>query len=204
MGTSIATALLKHGVTVVGGARDPTSPKTQAAVASLPGLKVVSIAEAVQGADFVFLTTPYDAVKDAVAAAGDGLKGKIVVDCTNPIGPGLSHGLGNVRSGTEVLQELLPESQVVKAYSVIGAENMADPTFPGYGRGKPAMLIAGDNVHAKRAVSHLLEKLGWEPVDCGPASSSLHLEHMTLLWIKMARVYGLGSHFVWSLMHKDR
>jgi len=40
--------------------------------------------------------------------------------------------------------------------------------------------------------------LGWEPVDTGNLATSLHLEHMTLLWIKMARVQGLGAGFVWA------
>jgi len=48
------------------------------------------------------------------------------------------------------------------------------------------MLIAGDDAAAKATVGKLCEDLGWRPVDVGPLSSSLHLEHMTLLWIKMA------------------
>ena len=35
--------------------------------------------------DIVFLTTPWGAAEQAIASAGD-LTGKIVVDCTNPIG----------------------------------------------------------------------------------------------------------------------
>ncbi len=34
----------------------------------------------------------------------------------------------------------------------------------------------------------LCQQLVWEPVDTGPLSMSLHLEHMTWLWIGMARV----------------
>ena len=32
------------------------------------------------------------------------LAGKVIVDCTNPVGPGMTHGLRSVRSGAEVLQ----------------------------------------------------------------------------------------------------
>jgi predicted dinucleotide-binding enzyme len=42
--------------------------------------------------------------------------------------------------------------------------------------------------------------LRWRPVDTGPLSSSLHLEHMTLLWIKMGRVQGKGAAFVWAML----
>jgi 8-hydroxy-5-deazaflavin:NADPH oxidoreductase len=43
-------------------------------------------------------------------------------------------------------------------------------------------------------VGALIDSLGFEAVDAGPLSSSLHLEHLTLLWIKMARVQGFGNH----------
>jgi predicted dinucleotide-binding enzyme len=44
----------------------------------------------------------------------------------------------------------------------------------------------------------LCADLGWEPVDADDISTSLHLEHMTLLWIKMARAQGRGPDFVWA------
>jgi predicted dinucleotide-binding enzyme len=44
--------------------------------------------------------------------------------------------------------------------------------------------------------------MGWEPVDTGKLSASLHLEHITLLWIKMARVQGLGAGFVWAKLQR--
>ena len=39
-------------------------------------------------------------------------------------------------------------------------------------------------------------------LDLGPLSSALHLEHMTLLWIKMSRVQGKGSNFVWAMLER--
>lgn len=44
--------------------------------------------------------------------------------------------------------------------------------------------------------------LRWRAVDTGPLSSSLHLEHMTLLWIKMGRVQGKGAGFVWAMLER--
>jgi hypothetical protein len=41
-------------------------------------------------------------------------------------------------------------------------------------------------------------------VDTGPIAMSLHLEHMTLLWIKMARVQGAGAGFVWAQLLRPR
>ena len=202
VGQAITGALLRHGYHVTVAARDATSRNVKEAQARFPSIKVLPIREAVAHADFVFLAVPYDQHAGALTSAGDGLKGKIVVDCTNPVGPNFTHALDSMRGGTEAVQEVVPFAHVVKAFTIIGFDNMEDPTFQGYGKALPAMLIAGDNAEAKAAVSKLLTSLGWEPVDAGPASSSLHLEHLTLLWIKLAYVQGLGRHFVWALLRK--
>ena len=51
-------------------------------------------------------------------------------------------------------------------------------------------------------MGELCSRLRFEPVDVGPLSMSLHLEHMTLLWIHMARVQGRGAGFTWALLHR--
>jgi predicted dinucleotide-binding enzyme len=61
----------------------------------------------------VFLATPYEAKAAALAAVADELVGKILVDCTNPVGPNLSHGLASERSGSEVIQALVPGGEGV-------------------------------------------------------------------------------------------
>ena len=64
------------------------------------------------------------------------------------------------------------------------------------------MLIAGDDAGAKETVIKLCTELGWRQLDVGPLSSSLHLEHMALLWIKMARLQGKGPGFVWAVLER--
>jgi hypothetical protein len=64
------------------------------------------------------------------------------------------------------------------------------------------MLIAGNDATAKQVISNLCLEMSWEPVDTGNLAMSLHLEHMTLLWIKMARVQGLGPGFVWARLQR--
>jgi 8-hydroxy-5-deazaflavin:NADPH oxidoreductase len=64
------------------------------------------------------------------------------------------------------------------------------------------MLIAGNDTTAKQVVSTLCKQLGWEAIDTGNLSMSLHLEHMTLLWIQMARVQGWGANFVWAMLKR--
>jgi len=134
--------------------------------------------------------------------AGLNLAGKILVDCTNPVGPGLTHGLESRTSGAEDVQRLAPGTRVVKAFTIYGFENLQNSAYPGYGQLKPAMLIAGDDPAAKQTVGKIAEQLGWRAVDVGPLASALHLEHMTLLWIKMARMQGKGVDFVWAMLER--
>lgn len=201
VGAPLADRLQKLGHAVEIAARDPNSKSVQDALARNPHFQVKSPAEAIQTADVVFLATPFAANPAALAEAGD-LAGKILVDCTNPIGANFTHGLNSERSGSEVVQSLVPQAKVVKAFTIYGFENFENSTYPGYGDLKPAMLIAGDDAAAKQLVATLCQELGWEAIDAGNLAMSLHLEHMTLLWIHMARVQGLGPDFVWARLRK--
>jgi len=117
------------------------------------------------------------------------------------VGPGISHGLKSERSGAEVVQELAPDAQVVKAYSIYGFENFADSSFPA-SNVKPVMLIAGNDTAAKQQVAALNADLGFETLDTGMLAQSLHLEHMTLLWVKMVRAGDHNPHFAWAYLTK--
>ena len=183
-------------------ARDPQSKSVLEATNRNSELIVKSPLEAVQEAEIVFLATPFNAIETALAPVKSLLDGKILVDCTNPVGANLSHGLQSQTSGSETVQKFVPNTHVVKAFTIYGYENFEDSTYAGYGDLKPAMLIAGNDQSAKETVSSLCSQLGWEPVDTGKLSMSLHLEHMTLLWIQMARVQGKGSGFVWAMLQR--
>lgn len=192
-------AALGHSVTIA--ARDPDSKSVMEALAKYPDLAVAVPDGAIAAAEVIFLATPFAAVATALAN-GDAFAGKVLIDCTNPVGPGLTHGLNSDRSGSEVVQSLVPQARVVKAFTIYGFENFEDSAYPGYGDLKPAMLIAGNNAEAKGVVANLCQELGWEPVDTGPLSMGLHLEHMTLLWIKMVRVQGTNAGFVWARLQR--
>jgi 8-hydroxy-5-deazaflavin:NADPH oxidoreductase len=200
VGSALAGNLIKAGHQVTVAARDVQSESVRKARQAHPALKALSTSEALRGADIVFLATPYQA--NAEALAGLNLAGKVLVDCTNPVGPGLTHGLQSRTSGAEEVQRLAPGAKVVKAFTIYGFENFQDSAYPGYGNLKPAMLIAGDDEAAKQKVGKLCDDLGWRPVDVGPLSSSVHLDHLTLLWIKMGRVQGKGPNFVWAMLER--
>ncbi|MEA5549377.1 NADPH-dependent F420 reductase [Anabaena cylindrica UHCC 0172] len=201
VGSALAGQLVALDHTITIAARDPNSDSVKTALAKYPALQVASPQEAIAQVDVIFLATPFTANQAALAAVGD-LSGKILVDCTNPVGANLTHGLKSEQSGSELVQSFVPNAKVVKAFTIYGFENFENNTYPGYGNLKPVMLIAGNDTTAKQVVSTLCQQLGWEGIDVGNLSMSLHLEHMTLLWIQMARVQGWGANFVWAMLKR--
>jgi 8-hydroxy-5-deazaflavin:NADPH oxidoreductase len=202
VGAPLADRLQKLGHQVVIAARDPQSQTVQTALNQNPSLLVESPLDAVKSSDVVFLVTPFPAIESALTPLRTALSGKILVDCINPIGANLSHALQSRSSSSEIIQQLVPDARVVKAFTIYGYENFENNQYPGYGDLKPAMLIAGNNSDAKLVVANFCQQLGWEPIDTGNIDMSLHLEHMALLWIKMARVQGMGAGFVWARLQK--
>lgn len=201
VGAPLAGNLAKAGHEVTIAARDPQSESVQKALAAYPKLPVLSVKEALAKADVVFLATPFAANDAALKGLESDLQGKVLVDCTNPVGAGITHCLDSKISGGESVQALAPGAHVVKAFSIYGYENFVDNRYPA-AKEKPVMLLAGDDAAAKQTVGKLCADLGWKPLDVGPLSSSLHLEHMALLWIKMARLQGKGPGFVWAVLER--
>ncbi|MBI1325191.1 prephenate dehydrogenase/arogenate dehydrogenase family protein [bacterium] len=199
VGGALADHLQRLGYDVTIAARDAKSDSVRKLLERNPASKVDEPHKAVSDAEVVFLATPFHAVEAALGPLADELSGKIIVDCTNPVGPGLKHGLDSADSGTRRIAALVPKSRIVKAFTIYGFENFEDNSFPGYDI-KPAMLFCGDDADAKKVVSELIAALGWEPVDIGGLDQALHLEHMTLLWIRMVRVHGHSPRLVWAAL----
>lgn len=203
VGAPLAVHLANAGHEVVLAEAHAGSRSVAAALTRSQQLSARPLAEAVQAADVVFLATPFSANESVLRPLAASLAGKVLVDCTNPVGPGLSHGLHNERSGSELVQSLAPEARVVKAFSIYGWENFEDPTYPGYDV-RPAMLFCGDDAHAKALVAELIVDCGFEPLDVGGLVQALHLEHMTLLWVRMVRAGGHSPQLVWAALRKPR
>lgn len=199
VGAPLADQLQRLGHTVVLAARDPESDSVRQAQARNPALQSAELEAGVRGADVVFLATPFSAGARIVPQLADALAGKVLIDCTNPVGPGLTHGLGSARSGSQTLQDLAPEAKVVKAFTIYGFENFEN-TPAARDDLRPAMMFCGDDAAARSVAAGLIDQLGWEPVDVGGLDQALHLEHMTLLWVRMVRVTGHSPRLVWAAL----
>lgn len=201
VGAPLADHLQRLGHTVTLAARDASSDAVRKVQARNPAPRALPPDDAVRGAEVVFLATPYAANTSVIAPLADALAGKVLVDCTNPVGPGLSHGLGSRESGAQALQQLAPRARVVKAFTVYGFENLEDNRFPA-ANVRPAMFFCGDDAAAKQTVGKLIDELGWQPLDVGGLEQALHLEHMTLLWVRLVRMGGHSPHLVWAALER--
>ena len=199
VGGTLGSRWAKNGYQVVFGTRNPSSVKVQKLL-EIAGenASAGSVREAAAGADVVVVAVPWNVTQTTLEAAGD-LRGKIVIDCTNPVAPGLQLALGTTTSGGEQVAAWAKGARVVKAFNTTGWENMAEPIY----EGKPTlMLICGDDVAAKMAVAELTESLGFEVVDLGPLETSRLLEPFALVWIRLAVVQGLGRDFAFKLVKR--
>jgi 8-hydroxy-5-deazaflavin:NADPH oxidoreductase len=198
VGATLARAFAGKGHEIILAARDTGSPRVQAALGTLGDqARALSVAEAVAAADAVVLATPWEGTQAALSSAGD-LGGKVLVDCTNPLGPGFSLTLGHTTSGAEQVAAWAPGARVVKAFNTTGYDNMADPRYP---EAPATMFICGDDAEAKQVVSRLAEDISFEAVDCGPLTQARLLEPLAVLWITLA-VSGMGRDFAFRLMRR--
>ena len=188
VGVALAKGFAELGYQVVFGTRDTRSAKTVAALESVPGARAAGPREAAQAADVAVLALPWNGLQDALQAVGpDALAGKLVIDPTNPLD--LSTGtprlaIGHTDSAGEVVQRLLPQSRVVKAFNIITSGHMVHPHLPD---GTPDMFIAGNDPQAKAEVRDLLAAFGWRaPIDMGDISASRLLEPLAMVWISYA------------------
>ena len=138
VGGALANRLqtLGHQITLaVGESKSKSADKLQQ---KNPDIQAAPTKQALTDADIVFLAVPFPVVDNALEGLQSDLTGKILVDCTNPVGPQLSHGLQSQGSGSEHIAKLLPDTQVVKAFTIYGFENFIEqPT----GAPKPVMPV---------------------------------------------------------------
>lgn len=199
VGFALANNLQQKEHEVIIAHNNASSQSVSKAMARNPAFTVLSIQQAIDESEVVFLATPFKVNEEILKPLS--FSGKTLVDCTNPVGPGISHSLDSQISGAEKVQEWAGDAEVVKAYTIYGFENLENPTFPNY-TVKPVMLIAGNHENGKAAIGQLNQDLGFETLDVGGLDQSLHLEHMTLLWVKMVRAQGHHPHFSWAFLER--
>lgn len=197
VGSALGRAWLQAGEDVAFGVPDPADPKYRA----LPRERLHIPSHAARDAAAVVLATPWPATEAAVKGLGP-LSGKIVIDCTNPLGigpSGLELVLGFDTSAGERVASWARGASVFKSLNQTGAENMEKASrFPV----RPVMFVAGDDEAKKPTVLALIAKLGFEAVDAGPLRAARLLEAYGMLWIDQALNRGRGRDFAFALTRR--
>ncbi|MGZ4869683.1 MAG: NADPH-dependent F420 reductase [Halobacteriota archaeon] len=171
VGTALSTGWRRAGHEIRFGHRDPREP----------------VREAAEWGETVVLAVPFLAVPEVTAEIDSAAYGKVLVDVTNALGPGMELAIGFSTSSAEEIQKALPEARVVKAFNTVFAQNQSTAKV---GAEQLSAFIAGDDETAKRVVMQLAADIGFDPIDVGALRSARYLEPMGKLLISLG--YGLG------------
>jgi hypothetical protein len=195
VGQTLAKGLKKHGYQVMIGSRTPAK---LAEFGKASGIATGSFTEVAKWAEGVVLAVAGTAAQQALEEAGTAnLKGKLVIDATNPIAKEppddgvIRFFTGPNDSLMERLQKAFPDARFVKAFSCVGNAYMVNPSFPG---GKPTMFYCGNDAEAKKEVAHLLEQFGHDLADMGRAAGARAIEPLCQLWCIPGMLEGKWNH----------
>ncbi|WGD36364.1 NADPH-dependent F420 reductase [Lysinibacter sp. HNR] len=135
--------------------------------------------------EIVVLAVPYASIDQVIATYGEALRGKIVIDITNPINFETFDGflVPADSSAAVTIAGKLPESRVVKAFNTTFAATLAAKTVGGQ---KTTVLLAGDDADAKNTVETLISTAGLAVADIGALKRARELEAFAFLQISLA------------------
>ncbi|MEU3769800.1 NAD(P)-binding domain-containing protein [Amycolatopsis keratiniphila] len=141
--------------------------------------RVGTWAETARASDVILLALPAASVLEVLAAAGN-LDGKVLIDCTNAVGPG---AVLTVPDQAARIAAAAPGAHVVKAFNLCEVDvwRMTPPVFGG----RPLAVPLCGAPEAVEVVSALVRDLGCTPLNAGG------LDRAGLMEATMAFMVGL-------------
>ncbi|MFE5774271.1 NADPH-dependent F420 reductase [Brachybacterium sp. NPDC056505] len=174
IGSQVARAALTAGYDVV--IANSRGPETLADLVSELGDGARAATEAGEAGDVVVVTVPLKAV-DQIPV--EPLAGKIVLD-TNNYYPGRDGQIPALDAGetttSQLLQEHLPTSKVVKAFNHIPAADITTDVAPAGTPDRRALAVSSDDPEALEFATKLYDEFGFDAVDVSPLSESWRVE----------------------------
>ena len=136
------------------------------------GAKAGTPAEAAAFGDVLLVSVPYSALPQIGRDYASSIKGKVVLDTSNPVaGRDGDMAVAAREKGTGVASpEYLPGARLVRAFNSVGFNSLrseahrADP--------KVAIPLAADDADALRTAERLVRDAGFEPVVVGPLAKA--------------------------------
>jgi len=173
MGRNLARLLGRLGHQVaIANARGPAS---LAALAAEIGATPVSVVDAAHAGEIVFLAIPTKAVPELPRGLFANVAERVIVIDLGNYHPELRDG------PIAAIDQGMPDSRwvaqqigrpVIKAFNNIFATSLLEKGAPRGTKGRIALSVAGDPPDARAAVLHLVDDLGFDPVDGGKLDDS--------------------------------
>lgn len=163
IGGTIGQLWAKAGHKVLYSSRHPDELKPLVEKTG-PNAQAGTVQQAVAFGDVIFIAVPYSAMPGIGRDNAAALKGKIVLNASNPITgrDGEIARIAQQKGVGESDQELLPGTRLVRAFNSTGAGRFAaDAHKPGE---KLGVAIAGDDPEAMKVAAQLVRDAGFEPV----------------------------------------
>lgn len=186
VGRVLATAFLRENNEVMLGTRDVQKDEVVKWKEENPSGKTGLFSGATSFGDVIVLAVAGTVAEEALQQSGaENLKGKVVIDATNPIAKEpptngvLKFFTSLDDSLMERLQKAFPDARFVKAFSSVGNGQFYKPQ---YKEGRPTMFICGNDSGAKHTVTDILNAFGWETADMGSVEAARAIEPLCMLW----------------------
>ena len=131
--------------------------------------------EAAAFGEVLLMAVPYAALPQIGKDLGELVKGKVIIDASNPIvaRDGEVATWAREKGAGYASAELLPGSRIVRAFNAIGYSTMGQASQrQGPRMGMP---MAGDDAAAIAVASRLVREVGYEPVLVGPLAMGKYL-----------------------------
>ena len=178
VGSTIGTLWVKAGHEVMFSSLDIEYDRKLAASIGA-GARAGTPKEAAAFGEVLFFAVPYAALPGLGRDLAAEIKGKIVLDASNPV-PGRDGDMAKeaLAKGTGVASpQFLPGARVVRAYNEVGYTRMRDDAHrAGERLGIP---LAGDDAQALKTAVRLVQDAGHEPVVVGGLARAREFDYGT-------------------------
>ncbi len=149
--------------------------------------------EAVERADVVVLSVPYEAALELIESLRSVLKNQIIISLVVPMrrkNKWLEYTPPEEGCAALRIQHLLPEAKVVSAYHNLSYRRLCNLDL----EIESDVVVCGDDENAKKVVMKLTQEIrNVRPLDGGPLKESRMIESLTPFLINMAIRNGLSD-----------
>jgi len=192
LGLALRFAAAGEAVLIGSRAADRAAAAAETIRAAVPGAAVQghTNTEALERADRVVLTFPFEGLAAFLDSAKHTLAGKLVIDVIVPLSfrPGFVElvPIEGAPSAGELIQQAVPTARVVSAFKNLSAEKLRDLSA----RLEGDVVLCGNDRGGRAEVAALVGRIpGLRAVDAGDIRNARYVEAITALLLNLNRKY---------------